>query len=51
MLDEQAQKTIIAQAEASFAVNPPEKLEAERDIKQLAILRALTSVKERGAAS
>src|SRR5436305_642934 len=50
-LDETAQKTIIAQAEASFAAAPVEQLEAERDAKQLAILRALASVKERGDAA
>jgi ketoreductase RED1 len=50
-LDEKAQKTIIAQAEASFAAAPVEQLEAERDAKQLAILRALASVKERGEAA
>lgn len=44
-LDETAQKTIIEQAEASFAAAPVEKLEAERDAKQLAILRALASLK------
>jgi ketoreductase RED1 len=49
-LDDKAQKTIIAQAEASFAANPVDKLEAERDAKQLAILRALASVKDKGAA-
>jgi ketoreductase RED1 len=47
-LDATAQRVIIEQAEASFAANSPEKLEAERDAKQLAILRALASVKERG---
>jgi ketoreductase RED1 len=46
-LDEKSQKTIIEQAEASFAANPPEELEAERDAKQLAILRALGSVKRK----
>jgi ketoreductase RED1 len=50
-LDEKAQKTIIEQAEASFAAAPVEQLEAERDAKQLAILRALASVKERGEAA
>src|SRR6476646_3421585 len=50
-LDEKAQKPIIAQAEASFAAAPVEQLEAERDAKQLAILRALASVKERGEAA
>jgi ketoreductase RED1 len=50
-LDEKSQKTIIAQAEASFAANPPETLEAERDAKQLAILRALASVREKGLAA
>ncbi len=49
-LDDKAQKTIIEQAEASFAANPVDKLEAERDAKQLAILRALASVKDTGAA-
>jgi ketoreductase RED1 len=50
-LDAKSQQTIIAQAEASFAANPSEQLEAERDAKQLAILRALASVKEQGSAS
>ncbi|MEA2839413.1 MAG: ketoreductase [Methylobacteriaceae bacterium] len=50
-LDEESQRTIIEQAQASFAANPPEKLEAERDAKQLAILRALASVKEKGVSS
>jgi ketoreductase RED1 len=44
-LDEAAQNKIIAQAEASFAAQPPEQLESERDAKQLAIIRALKSVK------
>jgi ketoreductase RED1 len=47
-LDATSQRVIIEQAEASFAANPPEKLEAERDAKQLAILRALASLKESG---
>ena len=47
-LDEKAQTTIIEQAEASFAANSVDKLESERDAKQLAILRALASVKEKG---
>jgi ketoreductase RED1 len=50
-LDEKAQKTIIDQAQASFAAAPIDKLEAERDAKQLAILRALASIKENGVAS
>jgi ketoreductase RED1 len=49
-LDATSQRVIIAQAEASFAANPPEKLEAERDAKQLAILRALASLKQSGIA-
>jgi ketoreductase RED1 len=44
-LDEAAQEKIIAQAEASFAAQPPEQLESERDAKQLAIIRALKAVK------
>jgi ketoreductase RED1 len=44
-LDEAAQDKIIAQAEASFAAQPPEELESERDAKQLAIIRALKAVK------
>jgi ketoreductase RED1 len=44
-LDEAAQNKIIAQAAASFAAQPPEQLESERDAKQLAILRALKAVK------
>ena len=43
-LDEAAQDKIIAQAEASFAAQPPEQLEGERDAKQLAIIRALKAV-------
>jgi ketoreductase RED1 len=46
-LDEAAQDKIIAQAEASFAAQPPEQLESERDAKQLAIIRALKAVKAR----
>ena len=44
-LDQAAQDKIIAQAEASFAAQPPEQLESERDAKQLAIIRALKAVK------
>ena len=44
-LDEKSQKTIIDQAQASFAATPPEQLEGERDAKQLAILKALAAVK------
>ena len=44
-LDEAAQDKIIAQAEASFAAQPPEQLESERDAKQLAVIRALKAVK------
>jgi ketoreductase RED1 len=44
-LNEAAQNKIIAQAEASFAAQPMEQLEGERDAKQLAIIRALRSVK------
>jgi ketoreductase RED1 len=44
-LDEAAQDKIIAQAEASFAAQPPEQLESDRDAKQLAIIRALKAVK------
>jgi ketoreductase RED1 len=44
-LDEAAQDKIIAQAEASFAATPAEQLEAKRDAKQLAIIRALKAVK------
>ena len=44
-LDEAAQDKIIAQAEASFAATPAEQLEAERDAKQLAIIRALKAVR------
>ncbi len=36
---------IIAQAEASFAATPAEQLEAKRDAKQLAIIRALKAVR------
>jgi len=44
-LDEAAQNKIIAQAEVSFAAQPPEQLESERDAKQLAFIRALKAVK------
>jgi ketoreductase RED1 len=44
-LNEAAQDKIIAQAEASFAARPAERLESERDAKQLAIIRALKSVR------
>lgn len=44
-LNEAAQQKIIAQAEASFAARPAEELEAERDAKQIAIIRALKAVK------
>jgi ketoreductase RED1 len=44
-LNEAAQDKIIAQAEASFAARPAEQLEGERDAKQLAIIRALKSVR------
>jgi ketoreductase RED1 len=44
-LNEVAQDKIIAQAEASFAARPAERLESERDAKQLAIICALKSVK------
>jgi ketoreductase RED1 len=43
-LNEAAQEKIIAQAEASFAATPAEQLEAKRDAKQLAIIRALKAV-------
>jgi ketoreductase RED1 len=44
MLDAKSQQIIIDQAQASFAATPPEKLERERDKKQLAILNALAAV-------
>src|ERR1700751_1386953 len=44
-LNEAAQDKIIAQAQASFAARPAERLESERDAKQLAIIRALKSVR------
>ena len=47
-LDAKSQQTIIDQAQASFAATPPEKLEGERDAKQLAILKALASLKASG---
>jgi ketoreductase RED1 len=50
-LDAKSQQTIIDQAQASFAATPPEKLEAERDAKQLAIIHALASVKASGRPS
>ena len=45
MLDAKSQQIIIDQAKASFAATPPEKLERERDKKQLAILNALAAVR------
>ena len=47
-LDAKSQQTIIDQAQASFAATPPEKLEGERDAKQLAILKALAAVRLAG---
>lgn len=47
-LDAKSQQTIIDQAQASFAATPPEKLERERDKKQLAILNALAAVRAGG---
>ena len=44
-LDGAAQDKIIAQAESSFAAQPPEQLENLRDAKQLAVIRALKAVK------
>lgn len=44
-LDEAAQQKIITQADASFAAVPMEQLEAERDDKQIAIIRALKALK------
>src|SRR4030088_1055115 len=44
-LDAKSQQTIIDQAQASFAATPPDKLEGERDAKQLAILKALASLR------
>ena len=44
-LNEAAQDKIIAQAEASFAARPAERLESERDAKQLAIIQALKSIR------
>ena len=44
-LNEAAQDKIIVQAEESFAARPMDKLEGERDAKQLAIIRALKSVR------
>jgi ketoreductase RED1 len=46
-LDEATTDLIIDQANASFAAVPQEKLESERDQKQLAILRALATVHPR----
>lgn len=40
-MDDALQKLIIEQAEASFAAIPFEELERERDMKQIAIIRAL----------
>jgi len=48
ILDAKSQQTIIDQAQASFAATPPEKLERERDKKQLAILNALAAVRAGG---
>jgi ketoreductase RED1 len=45
ILDAKSQQIIIDQAQASFAATPPEKLERERDKKQLAILNALAAVR------
>lgn len=47
-LDARSQQTIIEQAQASFAATPPDQLESERDAKQLAILKALASVRAGG---
>jgi len=47
-LDAKSQQIIIDQAQASFAAISPEKLEGERDAKQLAILNALASLKAAG---
>jgi ketoreductase RED1 len=47
-LDAKSQQTIIDQAQASFGATPPEKLERERDKKQLAILNALAAVRAGG---
>lgn len=44
-LDEAAQAKIIAQADDSFGARPLGELEAERDEKQLAIIRALNEAK------
>jgi ketoreductase RED1 len=44
-LSETAQKKILAQAEASFAARPAGQLESDRDAKQLAIIRALKSIR------
>jgi ketoreductase RED1 len=44
-LDAKAQKTIVDQAQASFAASPPEQLEGERDAKQIAIIQALAALK------
>jgi ketoreductase RED1 len=44
-LNAEARQKIIDQANASFAKQPMEKLEAERDAKQIAIIRALKTAK------
>ena len=44
-LDARSQQIIIDQAQASFAASPTDKLERERDAKQLAIIQALSSLK------
>jgi ketoreductase RED1 len=46
-LDEATRDLIVDQANMSFAAVPQEKLESERDQKQLAILRALATLHPR----
>ena len=46
-LDENLQKLIIDQANASFGKTPLEQMERERDDKQIALLRALASMEKR----
>ena len=48
-LDEAAQRKVIEQADASFGARPMDELEAERDAKQLAIIRALKDAKARNS--
>jgi len=50
-LDDALQKLIIEQADATFGKTPLEQLERERDDKQIALLRALASVRSQDQGS